>query len=769
MDAWQRTFDQLRALLRGLSAAQRVSLLIVSLGVLAGMGWLIWSSVGPTDEFLLGGKTFTPDEMKDTQSALKAAGLTQFKVVGQRISVPIQEADRYTAAAIARQTLPAQFAAEFDRMQSKVNLFTSSEQRRELLEEARKTRLAQILRSIPEIEEAIVEWDRPRQNNLFRPTPQVAAHVSVKPRGGRELSSELVQSLKLFVAGALAGAQTDDVTVVDMNTSRVYGRRSAADAASERVQALVKQHEQEYSSQIARALGHIPDVMVTVNVELIADETDKVSSDSFVNSRVIPVSRRPRGVADARQSMSGRLSTPGNERVSVVRAVRGVDLERDVSNLEQEIDDAPRSASDVESVGRYRHALQVAVSVPEGYFAAIAQARGMSPGKSLVQDSAFRAALVNIKAETQREVREKLARLLPQGSDPTAISVTTYTPLRAATEKAVLPPAAVADLPLGMDFTHWKMGVGLAICGICLAGVLFWSPRHRDAPPALPQSSGMIVDGQPSGQSVESSVVLNDADPVVDSQSPTTVLDELAELERRAPATPSQRETPFAFLADLAVWEAARLLESEHPQTIALVATALAPPQAAAILHSLPESLRWDVTQRLTRIGPAAPDVLCEVAASLKSRLQSRSTLSRTNWPDSSSHSRMNAEGAPAGGQSPMAHRKESQATTLDGCTWPLTFDDLRSFDFRSLATVLESVDLRACAVALLDRSESFKQALFAVMPRHVAAAVRQHLRQLGPVRLTEINASQQAITGVAWNLAQHGLISLPVHLERAG
>lgn len=756
MDAWQRTFDQLHALLRGLSAAQRVSLLVVSLGVLAGMGWLIWSSAGPTDDFLLGGKTFTPDELKETQSALKAAGLTQFKVVGQRISVPAREADRYTAAAIARQTLPAQFAAEFDRMQSKVNLFTSSEQRRELLEEARKTRLAQILRSIPEIEEAIVEWDRPRQVNLFRPAPQVAAHVSVKPRGGRELSPELIQSLKLFVAGALAGAQTDDVTVVDMNTSRVYGRRSPADAANERIQSLVKQHESEYSSQIARALGHISDVLVTVKVDLVAEDVDGEPEGAFINSRIVPVSHRLRKAADLRGSRSNRLPPRRSEPVSVVRAVRGVDLELPDSNLKHDAE-VFSTDTDAESGVPYRHVVQVAVSIPESYFAEIVRARGMSPGTSLTQDSAYRAALANVKAETQHDVREKLTRLLPDNGDRSAISVTTHTSLKAPAEKAAPSLAVTSNLPFEVNFDEWKLGAGLAMCGVCLASVLYWLSPRRHELPVISQESNAVGESQPEAPTADSTPARDDAI-AVNSHSPAAVLDELAELERRTPATAVQRETPFAFLDELAVWDIARLLQSEHPQTIALVATALAPAQAAAVLHSLPESLRWDVTQRLTRIGPTAPDVLCEVAASLKSRLHSQTASTGTNWH---------------GDKSPLSHHREAPSTISSAAvpstsSWPLTFEDLRSLDLRSLTTVLESVDLRACAVALLDRSDSFKQALFALMPKHIATAVRQHLRQLGPVRLVDINVSQQAIAGVAWKLAQHGMIVLPAHLENA-
>ena len=326
MDAWHRTFDQLRTVVRGLSVTQRASLLVVTLGMLAAIGWFAFGEVLARDEFLLGGKDFSTEELSRTQAALKTAGLLRARVVGRKISVPAAEADRYTAAALAQQTLPAQFAAEFDRMQSKVNVFTSTEQRRELLEEARKTRLAQILRAIPEIEDAVVEWDRPKATSMFRPAPQLAAHVSVRPRGGAELSPELVQSLKQFIAGALAGAETDDVTVVDMNTSRVYGRRSAESAASERTDGLAKQQAAEYSSRITQALQYIPEVLVSVNVELLPEMGDADFSDGsreleqpFLGTDFVPLTRRR---SRDRSQEFARSNHPLTTRIDPVAAKR---------------------------------------------------------------------------------------------------------------------------------------------------------------------------------------------------------------------------------------------------------------------------------------------------------------------------------------------------------------------------------------------------------------------------------------------------------------
>lgn len=765
MDAWQRTFNQLRTVFRGLSTAQRVSVLVVTLGVLAGMGWLAWSAADSPDEFLLGGKSFTADELTQTQAALKGAGLTEFRVVGQRISVPAREVDRYTAAAIARQTLPAQFAAEFDRMQSKVNLFTSSEQRRELLEEARKSRLAQILCAIPEIEEAIVEWDRPRSANLFRPAPQVAAHVSVKPRGGRPLSPELVQSLKLFVAGALAGAQPDDVTVVDLNTSRVHGRRSATDVASERVSGAAKQEEAEYAARMTHALRYIPDVLVSVNVELIADRVEEDAPGAFINSEIVPVSRRRENRAASGQSRSNhpaslRIDLPTVTQTTLM-SDRPFDPHREPAALHRP-PVAADEAADTPDSEEYQKSVQVAVSIPEDYFAAVARQRGFSPGQSLVEDSAHRANLAHIKSETQRDVREQLVRLLPRGSDPAAISVTTYTPLNDAAGRQDSKQKASFELPFGIDFQTWKVGTGVTICSVCLLfGLLWLRPRRLHVPVrAESDATQMETDAatQPTGDIVEP----ENEYPELRPHPHASLLAELAELERRTVSPAVHQPAPFAFLSDLTVSAAARLMETEHPQTIALIATALEPVDAAEILHALPESLRWEVTQRLARIAPATPDVLREVASSLRSRLSLEPLASREPHGETlqpAAGSVPSEEGLTSAGLAPIEASPAS----------PFHFEDLQALDVRSLRTVIEAVDPRSCAVAFLDRSESLKHALLSSLPKHLATAIRQHLRQLGPIRLTEISAAQAAIADLAWSLSAQGAITLPAHLQETG
>jgi flagellar motor switch protein FliG len=784
MDGWAQKLDQLQSLVREFSTAQRVSLSVVSLAVLALCGWLGYSSFNPPQALLLGGKTFSKEELTRTLEAFKTAGLNQHHVEGQRISVPGNQADRYTAAAIAQKALPAQFAAEFDRMQSRVNVFTSSEQRRELLEEARKTRLAQILRAIPEIEDAVVEWDRPKSVSLFRPQNQLAAHVSVRPRNGHELSAELVQSLKQFVAGALAGATPEDVTVVDMNTSRVYGRRTSEEAVADRIQSVEKQAAEDATRQITRALQYIPHVLISVNVELLAD-VEEERSEAIDDAEIIPIRHQSKSISGQRQARSNHPATASNNPISLKK--RTTNAQRVSGTLV-----SPRREADTLPEFEYplHKSIQVAIAIPEDFYSTIARRQGIEPGTTLVADSEFRAAVANIKMESQRDIHEKLARLLPSGTDPESISITSYTRL----ESPVEPTVAPKKQPLRASrYPDWAAHAGIIVSGLCGLWLLTrWMRRSRRATSStykVPDTDNHMLSSQETN-SLERSLNADDSNQSTFPESEqvpsitksvaatstkaalnpySAILAELADREQDTVLGAPSHGGMFEFLCQLAPADLADFLRDEHPQTIALVTSGLPPTRAAEALYALPEALRWDVTQRISRLGQATSEVCRDVAKSLSMRLRERQARVQESTGPNASKSHDGTSGT----RSRSVRRKDS-GTTSDPLSasatdrGPVSFEDICVLDRASFAMVVRSVDAKSFAVALFDRPVPFQQKFVSMLPRSLATAISQQTYGLGPLRLSDITASQNAIAAVIWSLAQQGAINLPPHLIRA-
>src|SRR3569623_128334 len=134
MDLLRRTLAQFRELYLGMSPSQRGTLIAVPLLVLAGLGILMYSNNSRSEEYLLGGKIFDADELLRAQDAFRAAGLTEARPDGAKLSVPRRDVERYTAALVVNRTLPSHFSADFDKLNNKITLFTSESQRKEMVE-----------------------------------------------------------------------------------------------------------------------------------------------------------------------------------------------------------------------------------------------------------------------------------------------------------------------------------------------------------------------------------------------------------------------------------------------------------------------------------------------------------------------------------------------------------------------------------------------------------------------------------------------------------
>ena len=90
---------------------------------------------------------------------------------------------------------------------------------------------------------------------------------------------------------------------------------------------------------------------------------------------------------------------------------------------------------------------------------------------------------------------------------------------------------------------------------------------------------------------------------------------------------------PFAFLHDRHPDDIRRLMEEEHPQSVALVCAQLPAALAAKVLAGFGAASQADVLSRVARMGPTDPDLLFEMAALLSNRLGRNPRSKRRNGP----------------------------------------------------------------------------------------------------------------------------------------
>ena len=76
----------------------------------------------------------------------------------------------------------------------------------------------------------------------------------------------------------------------------------------------------------------------------------------------------------------------------------------------------------------------------------------------------------------------------------------------------------------------------------------------------------------------------------------------------------------------------AKFIHNEHPQTIALVLSHLNSTQAAALLTSLPASIRSDVALRMASLDQISPEVIVKIASVIGQKLKSLGEFSRESY-----------------------------------------------------------------------------------------------------------------------------------------
>ena len=201
-------------------------------------------------------------------------------------------------------------------------------------------------------------------------------------------------------------------------------------------------------------------------------------------------------------------------------------------------------------------------------------------------------------------------------------------------------------------------------------------------------------------------------------------------------------------------------IRSEHPQTIALVLSYLNNiEQSSNVLRTLPESIQADVVYRMAAMESIPPGVVQELNDVLTEEMKAAGT-----------------GGSKVGGIEPVAEMLNSvdKATetrilsTIEESNPDLaeqirelmfTFEDLALIDSKQMQTVMKDVDQADMVLALKTSSDAIKELIFSSMSTRAAEMVRDDLENLGPVKVSDVEAAQQKIIKVVKKLEEDGTI----------
>jgi flagellar motor switch protein FliG len=205
-----------------------------------------------------------------------------------------------------------------------------------------------------------------------------------------------------------------------------------------------------------------------------------------------------------------------------------------------------------------------------------------------------------------------------------------------------------------------------------------------------------------------------------------------------------------------------KLLDSEHPQTIALVLAHLDPRKAAQVLESLSEEHKVVSIQRLAEMRQFSPEMAQKVAHILHRRLENVGDTGRKSYSGFKAVAdllnRLNAEVS----KHILESIEDNQPELALGIrNLMFTFEDLVTVPPATIREIVSGVDKRQLALALRGANDELRAQIFKAMSSRAVEMLKEDMEVLGPVRSREVAQAQQEILNLARRLEAEGKVIL--------
>ena len=205
-----------------------------------------------------------------------------------------------------------------------------------------------------------------------------------------------------------------------------------------------------------------------------------------------------------------------------------------------------------------------------------------------------------------------------------------------------------------------------------------------------------------------------------------------------------------------------KLLDSEHPQTIALVLAHLDPTRASMVLDNLSEDHKVLSIQRLAEMRQFSPEMAQKVAHILHRRLENVGDTARKSYSGFKAVAdllnRLNAEES----KKILETIEEGQPElALSIRNLMFTFEDLVTVPPTTIREIVSGVDKRQLALALRGAKDDLRAQIFKSMSSRAVEMLKEDMEVLGPVRSREVAQAQQEILNLARRLEAEGKVVL--------
>ncbi|MHC6204345.1 flagellar motor switch protein FliG [Breznakiellaceae bacterium SP9] len=225
--------------------------------------------------------------------------------------------------------------------------------------------------------------------------------------------------------------------------------------------------------------------------------------------------------------------------------------------------------------------------------------------------------------------------------------------------------------------------------------------------------------------------------------------------------TSSLQVRPFDFIRRTDPTHLLNFIQQEHPQTIALILAYLEPKSSSTILQNLsPQEVQSDVARRIAKMDRTSPEVLREVERVLEKKLSTLSSEDFTAAGGVESIVEILNLVDRASEKYIIEQLEDEDAELAEEIKKRMfVFEDIVMLDDRAIQKVMREVDSQELAKALKSVDTEVQDKIFRNMSKRAAGMLKEDMEYMGPVRLKDVEESQQKIVSIIRHLEDTGEI----------
>jgi len=222
-----------------------------------------------------------------------------------------------------------------------------------------------------------------------------------------------------------------------------------------------------------------------------------------------------------------------------------------------------------------------------------------------------------------------------------------------------------------------------------------------------------------------------------------------------------QRGKPFDWSRKVNLNTLISYVKGEHPQTIAMMLANFPPEIASDILANIEDEKKGDIALRIAQLAQVSEEIVRDVDEALKNEMKSVASKGGKTGGVQVLVDILN--GVDKSTEDIIMEIVEEEDTDMAQQIRDLmfVFEDLVNVDDKAMREILKKVEGQQLTLSLKTASEEMKEKILGNLSSRAAEMLLDDLESMGPVKLSDVETSQQEIVAAAKELEAEGTITL--------